>query len=136
MNGNIVNIQNPLPILQQPKSSIITNPLIPNEQKEIEYVTTDINENIKLNKEYEEKKQDGIKYQSFSTIHSKISESVLGVLTDLFDKPEDETIFMHIINIFTKDQRYAYIGLLMIIISIIIYIIRLNMSKLNDEYVY
>jgi hypothetical protein len=40
MSDNIINIQNPIPILQQPKSKIITNILIPNEQKEIEYETS------------------------------------------------------------------------------------------------
>lgn len=129
MNGNIINIQNPIPILEQPKSSITTNPLIPNKQKEIEYTITDKKESETLNKEYKEKQKNGIKYQSFYTIHSKISQSVIGILTELFDKPKENTISEHIINIFTKDQRYAYIGFLLVIISMIIYIIRPNFKR-------
>ena len=123
-SNNIVNIQNPIPILQQPKSSITTNTLIPTQQQQIEYETIDNKELEKYNKQQEELKKTGIKYASFATIHLKISESILGVIIDLFDKPKDETISEHIKNIFIKDQRYAYIGIFLVVIAIILYIFR------------
>lgn len=124
MNNNIVNIQNPIPILQQPKGQIISNSLIPNKQQELEYVTTDIEELEKMNKEKKNAQKNGIKYQSFESIHSKISESIIGISTELFEKPQNDTWIKHIVNIFLKDERYSYIGLLLIIIAIISYTTR------------
>lgn len=124
MSNSVINIQNPIPILQQPKSFITTNPLIPNQQQEIEYTTIDIKEMEKQNKQYSEIQENGIKYTSFATMHSKISESIVGVLTDLFEKPKGQNTFEHIQYIFTKDQRYAYIGLFLVILSLIIILIR------------
>lgn len=120
----IINIQNPIPILQQPKSKIITNNLIPNEQREIEYETIDLQEKQKLDKKKEEYRKKGIKYESFGTIHKRISESILGIMTDFFEKPKEEYWSKHIINIFVKDERYAFIGIFIVIISLIIYFIR------------
>jgi hypothetical protein len=127
--NNIVNLQNPIPILQQPKSEIITNKLIPNRQKVEEY---EIIDNIELRKQQEQKiklENNGIKYASFATIHTRISESIIGIITEIFDKPYNEGIFEHINNTFTKNQRYAYIGLLLIMISIILYLYRNTRSE-------
>lgn len=117
-----------IPILQQPKSSMTTNILIPNEQKEENYEIVDKIELEKLNKRKEELQKTSIKYTSFGDIHKRISESVLGIMTEIFDKREDDKWVEHIKNTFTKDQRYAYIGILLIIISIIIIVLRKNLK--------
>jgi predicted Holliday junction resolvase-like endonuclease len=132
MSNNVINVQNPIPILQQPKSKITTNILIPNEQKEIEYETVDIKEKEKLDQKKDEIKKKGIKYESFATIHNRISESILGVITDLFKKPEDEYWTEHIINIFMKDERYAYIGVFLIFIALIINLSRTYLPQTNN----
>lgn len=126
--NSIVNIQNPIPILQQPKSSVIKNILIPNEQQEVEYEIIDTKEKEKLDEENEKMKKTGIKYTSFATLHTRISESILGVIVDFFEKPKDEYWIEHIPNIFIKDQRYAYIGMFLVIIAIIIHITKLNLN--------
>jgi hypothetical protein len=127
-SNNIVNLQNPMPILQQPKSSITTNTLIPNPQGEFDYETLDVKEFDKMNKEYDAIKKNNIKYTSFATIHAKISESVIGIITECYDKPKNIGWVEHIKNTFTKDERYSFIGILFIVISIIIYIIRLTLN--------
>jgi len=133
MSDKVINIQNPIPILSQPKSVITTNVLIPNKQQEIEYIVTDTIEKDKMDRENNEIKSMGIKYTSFATIHNKISNSILGVLTELFVIPEDMTIFEHIINVFTKEQRYAYIGVFLVILSLIFYVIRLSINEISNR---
>ena len=129
MSNNIVNIQNPIPILQQPKSAITSNSLIPNKQKELEFTVTDTKELERMNKEKEKAQKNGIKYQSFESIHSKISESLIGVSTELLEKPKNKTWFRHIQHIFIKDERYSYIGLFLVIIAMISYIVRYTKFK-------
>lgn len=111
--SNIINLQNPVPILHQPKSSIITNTLIPkNDTYEVSV----------------SKKEFKIK-NKISEMNSNISNSILGVLLDFFDKKEDMTWIQHFKYIFLKEQRYKYIGLFLIIISLILYLINYIYNK-------
>jgi len=107
--SDIINLQSSVPILQQAKSSIIKNELIPNESGKIEQVVI-VSEN-----KFQVKR-------GISLINENISKSILGVTIDFFDKDKNITWIQHFKYIFTKDQRYKYIGLFLIMIAFFIYI--------------
>lgn len=107
MRMTIANIQNPVNILQQPKSSIITNPLIPNKQTDIEI-------------EYEPVK---VQTMPLQELHNNISNSCLGLLDDLLHKPSNVTWNTYIITSLQKDERYTYIAVLLILLALITFLL-------------
>lgn len=109
-------------ILQQNPSSITTNPFIPSEQRYIELQSIENDANKIIEDHYIKNKTTSIKYKTLQEINENISNSIIGIIDDLFKKPETTGWGVYIIEIFTKEQRYAYIGILLIIISIIMYI--------------
>lgn len=122
--ADIVNLQNAFPILQQPRSNITTNPFIPNEQKEFEIEVLEKNANEIVEKAYLSNKTSSISNLSLKNIVHNTANSFIGFMNDLFDKPKDKKIIEHIINILEKEQRYAYIGLILIIIALYMEVVR------------
>lgn len=117
-NNQITNIQNPVPILQQERSSIITNPFIPNEQKTSELQILDTEANKIMEDAWIKNKNNSIKNLSINNINQNVSSSFIGLMDDLFMKPKDKPWREYIVEIFSKDQRYTYIGILFILIAI------------------
>lgn len=116
--GPIVNIQNPIPILQQPKSTIVTtNPFIPNEVKEMELEMIDREANKIIEEQYRQSQASGLGNMTVKQIGRNISVSCVGILDDLFAKPQDKAWGQYLPEIFQKDGRYGYIGILFIIIA-------------------
>ncbi len=99
-------------ILNQPKSDIITNPLIPNKVEEKEIVIQ------------ETRIEKSIFDQSINTFFSNISSSFFGFLNDLINKPENEVFFKHFLNTIVKDDRYFYLSFLLLVITLYVYAIR------------
>jgi hypothetical protein len=118
MSDKIVNIQNPVPILKQEKSSIITNPFIPNEQKQLEIQELDKEANQIMEIAWAQSKSNSIANLSLNQINKNVSLSVIGFLDDLFSKPKDISWKDYLIEIIQKEQRYTYIGVLFILIAI------------------
>lgn len=118
MSSQIVNIENPVPILQQERSSIITNAFIPNEQKEIEIQSLDKRANEIMEKSWLKSKSNSIANLSLNDINKNISSSFIGFIDDLFVKPKDISWKSYLIEITEKDQRYTYIGIIFILIAI------------------
>jgi len=120
--NNIINIRNPSSILQQEKSNIITNPFIPNEQREreIEVIQTEAN-NI-IEKSYNE--HTSIANITLKSISVNISNSFVGFLNDLFEIPDNSSYISHFGSILHKDQRYAYFGIVFVIVAVILLIIQ------------
>lgn len=116
--STIINLQNPQPILQQDRSNIVTNPFIPNAQKEKELETINKEASDIIEKEYNKNKTSSILNQPIKDINKNIAESVIGILDDLFNKPDDTDWTSYIQTILQKDQRYAYIGILFILIAV------------------
>jgi hypothetical protein len=108
---DIANIQNPINILQQEKSKITTNPFIPNEQKirEFEIIDKEANEIIKKAHD-----KNNIYNVSISEINSRISKSTIGFFNDLFLKPEKENWIEYLQLILLKEERYTYLGFVLI----------------------
>lgn len=119
-NNQIVNIQNPVPILQQERSSITTNPFIPNEQKTLELKTLDMEANKIIEDAWITNKNNSIKNLSINNINQNVSSSFIGFMDDLFIKPKEKSWKEYIVEILNKDQRYTYIGILFILIAIYI----------------
>lgn len=87
------NVDSPIPILQQQKSVITTNPYITGiiQQKEITQ-----------------------KSPTFNEINTKLSISIMGLIDDLFIKPNDVPWSNYIVMILEKDQRYTYLCVLIV----------------------
>lgn len=108
----IVNIHNPVPILQQKPSSITTNTLIPKNFQQTNYHQESLNFQIKMNDK--------------SSINQRISSDIIEFFNDFYTKPEDETWSNYIIKISTKNNRILYIGIFIIFIAIYIFYKNLN----------
>lgn len=90
---------NPTPILQQTKSIITTNPLI------IE-------------------KQEDIANPTFKDINKGVSITFIGLLDDMFNKPDDIDWFTYLKEILKKDKRYNYLTVLLFLIALYILLVK------------
>ena len=117
---NIINIQNTQPILLQERSKITTNPFIPNEQKEMELSILNKESNDILIKKHNQSKFTNLSIQQ---INANISKSVIELMDDLFKKPESKSWIEYIKEIMQKDDRYSYIGILLILIAVYMIIV-------------
>ena len=122
--NRIANISNTVPILQQERSTITTNPFIPNEQKQIELEQIDKEANQIIEQQYNNNRTSSIFNKTISEINTNIATSFIGLLDDLFVKPTDMPWRIYIPMILEKDQRYAYIGVLAILIAIYMLAVR------------
>lgn len=122
MSDNIIaNLSNPQPILQEPSSSSInTNPFIPNKQKEIELKVIEKEANNIVQNAYNSNKTSSISNLTLKEINTNVSDSFIGFVDDLFVKPKDVPWKYYLPKILEKDQRYAYLGILLILISLYI----------------
>jgi hypothetical protein len=111
-------------ILQQEKSNIITNPFIPNEQREMELRRIDYEANKIIERAYRKNKSSSISYMSIKDINSNISSSTIGLIDDLVKKPKDTRWSDYLQEIIQKDQRYTYLGVLLIMIAVYMLIAR------------
>lgn len=121
----IANLIPPKPILQQQKSSlVVTNPFIPNEQKaqELEAVQKEANDIVRV--AYQQNQTSSIQNQSLGQLNKNISQSVIGLLDDIFKKPDDIPWKHYLPMIIQKEQRYTYIGILLVFISIFFLIVK------------
>lgn len=117
----IANIVNPQPILQQPASSKInTNPFIPNQQRELELKVIQRQANEIIEDAYKSNKTSSIANLSLKQINKNISDSFLGIVDDIYKKPKDINWKDYFPKILEKDQRYAYLGVLLVLISLYI----------------
>jgi len=116
-------MDNPVPILQQEKSNITTNPFIPNEQKIKELEIIDKEANKIIEDAYNKNKTTSISNLSIKDIIINISDSVIGILDDLFVKPDNINWPNYISSILQKNQRYTYIGILFLIIAFYILLV-------------
>jgi len=122
--NQIANIQNAIPILQQERSTVTTNPFIPNEQKTIELEQIDKQANEIIEQQYKKNKTNSIFNLTIAEINKNIAASFIGFLDDLFLKPEDMPWKVYIPMIIQKDQRYTYLGVLFIIIAVYMLAVR------------
>ena len=121
MNDDYVT--NTQPILQQQKSNIVTNPFISDQQKEIELIDIQNNANKIMSDQYNRNITSSIHDLSLSDISKNLSKSCIGLLNDILNKPKDIHWFEYLQIILRKDQRYTYIGILLIIISLYVLLV-------------
>lgn len=107
----IVNIHNPVPILQQKPSSITTNTLIPKN-----FQQTNVQESLNFQ----------IKKNNKTSINQRISSDIIGFFNDFYTKPDNENWQNYIIKISNKNNRLVYIGIFFISIAIYIFYKNLN----------
>jgi hypothetical protein len=112
--------KNPVPILQQERSSIVTNPFIPNEQKELELAVVQREANSIIQDAYKNNKTSSIQDLTLSQINKNISQSVTSFVDDMFVKPVDIPWRHYIPMMLQKEQRYTYFGVLCLFVAIFI----------------
>lgn len=122
--NRIANISNPIPILEQERSKITTNPFIPNEQRIIELEDLDKQANLIIEEQYNRNKTNSIANLTISDINKNISSSFIGFFNDLFTKPSDMPWRIYIPMILERDQRYTYLGVLLIFIAVYMLAVR------------
>lgn len=115
---NIINIHNPIPILQQQESNILnnkdnTNPNISNIRK--------TNEEMILKQIIKEEHEKNIKKKE-KTLNQNIADSFIGFIDDLFTKDKKRSWTTHLKIILNKDGRYYYLGILLLTIGIVLII--------------
>lgn len=114
----IENIKNPEPILLQQKSKLNTNPFIPDTQKQLELQNIQDNANQIMMDYYNKSSTTSIQNLSLSNISKNLSDSIIGLMNDLLNKPKNIDWFPYIEQSIKKDNRYTYIGILFIIIAL------------------
>ncbi|NDC95648.1 hypothetical protein EB118_10495 [bacterium] len=95
---------NNTPILQQPSSKI-------NGHYNPKYQFTSIPNN---------NEQESIQHVTLHILAGRVADSCLGFFSDLPNKQKSHTFFEHLFHITNKDDRYAYIGILLIAIAFFI----------------
>jgi hypothetical protein len=105
--GNIQEIQyailpfgNPIPILQQTKSEITTNPFIKEEVKPI------------------------IVNPTFNEINQNLSRTFINVLDDLLNKPSKESWSSYLQDVLYKNERLNYIAILIFFLVLYMLLIK------------
>lgn len=107
-------LTSPTPILQQSKSTIVTNPFITEDQKQKELADLQRQANAIFDN------------HSF-VLPKKMSSSFINVLDDILNKPQAVNWGQYLFQIITKDNRFFYLGILFLIIGI-----GLNSIKINS----
>jgi len=113
----------PSSIVSHQKSNIVTNAFIRDEQKQMEIDSLENEVNDIITKNYNDNITSSISNLSLSEINANISKSCIGILDDIFDKPKSTTWGEYVQIILKKDQRYTYIGFLLIFIAFYILLV-------------
>jgi hypothetical protein len=117
---NFEIIKNPEPILLQQKSKLTTNAFIPDAQKENELQDLQNNANKIMLEYYNKNTTSSIQNLSLSEINKNMANSVIGLMDDLLNKPNNVGWLSHIEICLKKDNRYTYIGIIFVIIAVYI----------------
>jgi hypothetical protein len=112
--GGIANIRNPQNVLQEPRSKITTNPFIPEAQRTAELDQIQDQANAIIEQQYLANRTSTIQNMSLKEIMRNISNSVIGFLDDVLNKPGNIRWRDYIPKILKQDQRYTYIGFVLI----------------------
>lgn len=103
----IQNIHNPIPVLQQPKSQVLSNSLVPNtlQEETVQLPTHNTPSLLDI---------------SIRNVATGMSSSVLGFMEDIFHKSDSDSWIEHFQYSAIKEQRYMYFGILCIFIASIL----------------
>lgn len=125
-NADDTHLTNPLVtddrILKQTKSQVLTNSFIPPEQQEKEIKELTVVANNIVQNVYDNHNK-SIKTQTLEEIMTGVSDTCVGLSRDLFLKPENTDWVEYGSVIVYKDNRYTYLGVLLIFIVLYIYIV-------------
>ncbi len=116
--GASVVLSNPTNILSQERSYITTNPFIPNEQKEKELSVLQDKAQSVVDDAWNSNNKSSIRNLTLDNILKNMAMAPINLFTDLFNKSENISWLDYIPLIIQRDQRYAYIGLLIIFITL------------------
>lgn len=101
LQNTTLPLSNPEPILQQTKSTITTNPYIVPANVDVKPVNP-----------------------TFTDINKGISQSFVGLLDDLFNKPDDANWDDYLKMIIAKDNRFNYLAVLLFFIALYILLVK------------
>ena len=113
--SSTITISNPVPILQQPKADLTTNPFIsgttPTQQMtppSTQQISTQENDSS----------LSGV--IGFTDFNKKMSNSIMGMMDDMYEKPNNVSWQEYIPYVVGKEHRYNYLGVTIIFIIMFI----------------
>jgi hypothetical protein len=108
-------------ILKQTRSDILTNGFIPKEQKDREIRQMEIVANNIVSDAYRNHNL-SLKEMTIGEIMTNMSDACVGISRDIYKKPEGISWGEYSSVIILKNGRYKYIGILIILVVVYIYI--------------
>ena len=111
-------------ILKQSRSDFITTGLISADQrkKELDSITVEANEIVDAT--FKERNK-GIQDLTLKEILTNTSDTAVGIVHDLTNKPKQVNWLEHLKVTVTKDQRYMYIGILLLFFGVYLGLMKL-----------
>jgi hypothetical protein len=118
------NAYGEISILKQSRSDFITTGLISAEARNKELKEIEVLSNEIVSKVHTEKEK-SIRYMTLQEILTNTSDACISIITELTSKPKSTSWGEYIQVVLTKDDRYMYVGILLVVLSIWIYLLRL-----------
>jgi hypothetical protein len=111
-------------ILKQSRADFITTGLVSAEGRENELREIEVEANNIMSKVFDEKNK-SIKHMTLQEILTNTSDTCIGIVTDLTHKPSETPWGEYIQVVLSKEKRYVYIGIILVVMSIWIYLMRM-----------
>lgn len=108
---------NNIKITNEEIDTLIRSPVFPEYKHDLRLRNLEKEENIKREL-YREKKK--ITNMTINEIFIEVSQNIIQTIEDLFNKPSGISVFQHMIDVLTKDDRPIYFGIILIVFSIFI----------------
>jgi len=128
--SSTITISNPVPILQQPKADLTTNPFIsgttPTQQISTQQTTPQIStqqistQQTTTPQSTQENDSSLPGVIGFTDFNKKMSNSIMGIMDDMYEKPNDVSWQEYIPYVVGKESRYNYLGVTIIFIIMFI----------------
>jgi hypothetical protein len=104
-------------VLSQPQMTDFEIKSMEDQQRKLDYFTDTTNEELQQQQE-----QELFTNLSLSTIFSKLAITIITIINELLAITKN-TSFSEIVYIFVRDDRLIYLGLLLIMISLAVYLL-------------
>ena len=127
--SSTASVTHPIPILQQPKAEMTTNPYITGpvsstdslqQSKKEDQIQKDQIQKDQIQKEKSQKYTQDTGAIGFGDFNQNMSVSIMGLMDDIYEKPTHIAWNEYIIKIIKKDDRYNYIVITLMFITMFI----------------
>lgn len=110
-------------ILKQSRADFVTTGLIPAEERKKELKELEVEANEIVDNVFKERQQ-SIRYMTLQEILTNTSDAMMGIISDLTNKPKETNWGEYLGVTLTKDNRYTYIGIVLVFFAIYFLLMR------------